>query len=677
MHADQRRFQLALLLLILVAAATMRLWQLNQVPPGFTHDEAGHAHDAIDILEGARPIYQMVGYGREPLYDYVVAGLMGLIGPTGFVLRLASVILGLVTLLLTFFWVRLAFDESIALASIALQSVSFWSLSTSRQALRSILLPALFAAVVVIFWRLFKSPRRSFLWRAGHVTLIALFIGATLYTYIPARVLWTALPMFLIYLGLWHRDIFSHVWRPTLFALLVGLLLSVPLFAYLQAHPEAEQRLDMLDAPVEALRQGDLRVVGDRIQSAFSGLLLPGKGDDFLAYTIPGRPVFDWLTGLLFLGGLGICLIRWREPACTFALLWFTVGISPSLITGASAITTRSIGALPVLYLFPSLAAVSAARWAQKRWGRRAGWAAAVGFAGLMIVTGALTVRDYFVTWGQSIHVRAAYQHTLVEIAHYLDAHPATDVVALSSVYPNAPHDPYVFEIASDRRELSLRWFDARRALVVPADATSQLIAPSSASPDAYFLALPGLNQTERITVDPNDLDPVFVLYDWDPQSVVAALREQTQGSALDLPLPVNFGGALQLLGYDLNTQVVVPGGVIELMTLWQVTDPVILQPPNSTEVAAEWVIFAHALGAGNVVVAQEDRLDAPAWSWKTGDVIAQIHRIPLGGDLPLETLELEVGAYRRKDLTRLPVLIDGVVVGDRVLLEPVEMKDS
>ena len=54
--------------------------------------------------------------------------------------------------------------------------------------------------------------------------------------------------------------------------------------------------------------------------------------------------------------------------------------------------------------------------------------------------------------------------------------------------------------------------------------------------------------------------------------------------------------------------------------------------------------------------------------------MIAQIHRFTLPPDLPPEPITLEVGVYRRADLTRLPVLVNGVIAGDHVLLPPVEV---
>jgi hypothetical protein len=668
------------LVVILLLAAFLRLYRLDAIPPGFTHDEAGHGHDAIAILNGARPIYQTVGYGREPLYDYLVAGLMELFGPTGGVLRFSSVPLGLATLLATFVWTRHAFDWATALATTALQAASFWSLSTSRQALRSGLLPVLFTIAVCLYWRAVYGEAGGETGEGRRLArlsywLVSLFIGATLYTYIPARGLWLVFPVFLAYLALVHRATFRRVWLATLIAVLLGLFLATPLFAYLRAHPGAEQRLTMLDAPLQALKAGDVSVILNRAWGSLAAFFVPGRGDDFLAYAIPGRPFFDPLTGALFLVGAGLCLARWRKPACAFALMWFLVGISPSLITGAAASTTRSIAALPVAFLFPALAVVEGARWASRRWGRRAGGVMWLGLLGLVVVTGVISARDYFVRWGESPDVRAAYKHTLVETAVYLDARSESGIVALSAPLPHAPHDPYVFEMSLQRRDLSLRWFDARRALVIPPEPSARLVVPSGVPLDVYFAGLPGFRARERVALRADDLDPYFDVYDWEPGVTFAALKEQAVDGPQGVALPVDFGGALQLVGYDLRTPAVAPGGTVELATVWQVTDPQPLRPQNLSNADEDLVLFTHALDEAGEVVGQEDRLDAPAWDWQTGDVVVQLHRFALPSDLQPGEVTLEVGVYRRANLARLPVL-GGAVTGDHVLLGSVEVTE-
>jgi hypothetical protein len=677
----------ALLVLILISAAGLRLWRLDSIPPGFTHDEAGHGQDAIAILHGARPIYQTVGYGREPLYDYLVAGLMAVLAPIGNALRFSAVPLGLLTLLATFLWVRKAFDRSIALAAMALQAVSFWSLAVSRQALRSGLLLVLFTFAVYFYWRTVcrgeARPEAGAGWRRlilavprpyRYGMLCALFIGAMLYTYIPARVMWIVFPIFLMYLAFVDRSIFRCAWLPTLLAVSIGWLLAVPLFTYLQAHPGAEQRLAMLNEPVQALLGGDVSVMLGRVWSCVTGFFVPGAGDKFLAYNIPGRPIFDPVTGALFLVGVGLCLARWRKPARAFALLWFLVGISPSLVTGATAGFTRSIAALPVAYLFPALTVVEGARWAADRWGRRAVRIVWAGFVALVIVTAAISAYDYFVTWGESPDVRAAYMVPLVEIAGYLDAAPEGESVGISAYLPHAPHDPYVFDLISQRDDLSLRWFDARRAIVLPSESSALLIASAGVALDSYFVDLPGLSLRERVALRKDDLDPYFDVYDWEPQAAVAALRDRACGDVTAPPLPADFGGAVHLVGYGLRMPEIASGETVELVTLWRVIDPVPLQPRNLSNAEEDWVMFTHALDGEGNVAGQEDRLDAPAWDWQAGDVIVQIHRFLLQPDLSEGQIALEVGIYRRSDGLRLPVLVDGSVVGDSVRLQHVDV---
>jgi hypothetical protein len=155
-----------------------------------------------------------------------------------------------------------------------------------------------------------------------------------------------------------------------------------------------------------------------------------------------------------------------------------------------------------------------------------------------------------------------------------------------------------------------------------------------------------------------------------------AGQAQEDQLSELDLP--VNFGDALQLLGYELLTPAVAPGGTIEIVTLWQATNPESFQPEDLADIGREPVLFIHALDTTGALIAQEDRLDAPAWDWQEGDVIAQSHRIALPRGCPQGPVNLEVGVYRQADLRRLPVLvsdIDGAetsAIGDAVFLQPV-----
>jgi hypothetical protein len=84
-----------------------------------------------------------------------------------------------------------------------------------------------------------------------------------------------------------------------------------------------------------------------------------------------------------------------------------------------------------------------------------------------------------------------------------------------------------------------------------------------------------------------------------------------------------------------------------------------------------------HALDGKNVVVGQEDRLDAPAWNWRSGDIFAQLHRFRMDADASPGLYQLEVGMYTDHDLARLPIIVDGTSIDDRILLQPLEIVDQ
>jgi len=181
---------------------------------------------------------------------------------------------------------------------------------------------------------------------------------------------------------------------------------------------------------------------------------------------------------------------------------------------------------------------------------------------------------------------------------------------------------------------------------------------------NSYFAELGGFQPIDRVSLRPDDLDPFFVAYDWDPQITLAALQSRST------TMTHNVGGVLQFAGYDLSAVPFTPGDTVQLVTLWRV-----VQKPETGD--SDLVIFTHALDgldAGGQIVGQQDRLDAPAWSWQTGDLVAQMHRFNLRDDLSPGPLTLQVGVYRRADGTRLPILTDGAAVDDRIILQTVEV---
>ncbi|MBI5565453.1 MAG: glycosyltransferase family 39 protein [Chloroflexi bacterium] len=704
-----RRTEAIALLVILALAALFRLYHIETIPPGFTHDEAGHGADAIAITQGARPIYETVGYGREPLYDYIVAALMPIFGQSYLVLRLVSVAAGLALIVLTHFWVRRAFDVPTALATSASLAVSFWAISTSRQALRSELLPVLFMACLYFVWRgiwpherqipLLRVPPRLTRWI--NFIVAGLFLGLSLYTYMAARVLPAILALLWIYLLIFQRDKWRQNWHSLLLVIVIGVALAAPMFAYLAQHPGTEARLTQLSGPIDQLVAGKPEEVLGNALSALG--MFSVSGDNLWLYNVPGRPILDWPLAIMFYAGLVFAFIRFRRPNHALILFWLAVAISPSLLTGVVASSLRSIAAQPIVYLLVGIGYVELARFIDRVVSSHT--VRSIPLVLLIITVMVYTYHDYFDVWGQAHDVRVAYHTNLSEMARYLDRASTTrSDVAVSSIYPNRFHDPYSMRLVLGRKDLSLRWFTGsfvdmtgapHASLVFPTSINAAAcgevggevrcssgvttasvftttapaaIGPGSTTPSApanytVDVLLPAIapidpafaevfnrhaRKIETVELRPDDFNPRFEAYEFD---ATAALSEALK-SGVTVTRTLDFDHSFNLIGYDVRARQVKAGATVDVITYWRIT----------SITSKELVLFTHVLSGqpDRPVLAQQDTLDVPSWYWIPGDAFAQLHRFVIPPDTAPGEYALEVGAYTPQDNQRVIVFDDG-----------------
>ncbi|MCB8928460.1 MAG: glycosyltransferase family 39 protein [Ardenticatenaceae bacterium] len=640
------------IVLILLLAFGLRLVALTEIPPGLTHDEANHGREAIGILRGVFLFIFPLNYGSEPLYSYTAAASMWLFGETLFALRFVNVLFSVFAIGISYLWVRRRFDQMTALITAVLLSITFWPLASAREALRAGMLPFFMGTAVWFFWHLLdkndKQSRRGWIAAAFGVS-----VAITLHIYLAARVAWLVFPLFLLYLAWQRRELFHQSWRPALSGLLLAGVLVTPLFVYQELNPYALTRLSMLDAPLENLRNGNLLPLWQNATSALLAFIWPGYGDQFLAYNIPGRPVFDAVSAVFFVLGLGVSLWRWKRPSYAFVLLWFGVGILPSLITGPTANTTRNLAALIPIFVLPALGFGTAVQFLKAQFKAAPRWLPAAIAAAWLLFAGWHSASDYFVTWANDPDVRGAYQVNLVAALDYLEERGPADLVLLSTVYPGPAHDPSI-NLVLTGEEANKRWADARWALVAPAGQSSRALIPASTPPHPFFARW--LAARETVALRPTDLDPGFTDF-W-----LDATQMQTWAEA---PALANFNNGLNLHHAEwLNP--VNPGETAELLLIWRVTNPENVGPIVPPAFTTDVVMFTQLLDANGVPFAQQDALDAPSWDWQAGDLLAQIHPIGIPAESAPGSYQAIVGIYDRLSGDRLPVLgNEGEVLGD------------
>lgn len=664
-----------LLTIILLGAAFLRFYRLDSIPPGLTHDEADTGYFVASVYRGEPADVQVpYGYAYKPFTKYSGAVFMALFGATDLALRIHSAFFGLLLVLFTYLWGREAFGTTVGLGSAALIAVSFWTVSDSRFALNSGPAPALFTGAAYFLWRALDNGREGVSWWAWG--LFALLLAASLYVYEAALAAAVSLILLFFYLAVVHPSRFRRhgVWFAG--ALVAAGALAAPHLL----NPVAWGRTNTLSEPLRAAGRGDLAPLLNNVISALGTFSF--SGDSLVTYNLPNRPIFDPLTSLFFYGGVALCLRRWRKPACAFVIMWVVMGIVPSLVVGEWTSTLHSKAAEAPIMALPALGAVEVGRFLTSRFGRRWGHVFAVGCAIWVLVIAGTTGYDYFFRWGQAPETRAAYRHNLSAVTDYLNEVPYSGVVTLSSPFPNLPLDPFIADLTLHRDDLSVRWFDARRALVFPDASRSMLVLPPNTPLAPYFGERLELQLLERVNLRPSDVDPYFDVYTWNPTDALAQLLQPTSGEGAAggerVSLPVNLGDAVELIAYQLLDAEVSSGETVRLVTFWRVLDPGVLGPVPSSAYGYDAKIFAHVLDGAGDVVGQEDRLDAPAWNWHSGEGFAQVHRLHIDADTAPGDYPLQVGMYTNyadEDLARLPIRIDGQELDDRVLLQPLRVR--
>ena len=655
--AEGRRQIFWWMVMVLLTAVVLRFYHLASIPPGLTHDEADHGITAWRIVaDRVRDVYFTIGYGREPLYDYVTAVVMRVIGPTYLAGRLVSAYAGVLLVAGMYRWAKDAFNAPIALFTAAGIAISFWPVATSRQMLRSELLPLFFVLALVWYWKGIKKfnakAHRSkgtkkekdsslIIYHSSFFFIAGLFLGFTFYTYIPSRVMWGVFPALLLYLMMVDRDLLQKVWRPTAVTLIVAFIVGIPLWQYLLTHPTTEVRIDELSAPLTAVAQGNLQPLLTNILDGIKTISF--VGDWSVRYNIPDMPFLPPVMSFLFIIGLLIALwhtLRPRTNHSSFtihrssffiAITWFIAGLSPILVTGREWSFTQAIGMQPVLYLFPALAISDVASRISGRF-RNSQFAIQTGVFVLFLGIATQTYVNYFERWANDPAVRVQYESTMMTAMAWITEY-GSGATAVSTITPDPYHTPALAQMTMHNENANLHWFDARGSLLLPSAPQSTIIIPGfTPIPEAMADYWTTAVAHEVIPLRQTDADRPLTIYHVDRDQML--IDWQTQIIGID---GLNFGDAATLIAYDLSQNEARPGDVVAMTTWWEVQRPL----PDA-------LIFTHIQGQNGVPIAQADQIHVPGATWQTGDIFIQLHQITIPNDAVAGDYPIAVGLCQR-----------------------------
>ena len=121
---------------ILLVAFALRVFAIDAVPPGLTHDEIAQLGVAQKIMAGDWRIFYPDNYGVEPLYHYGLAASLTLWGSNSLAMRWPEIVANMLGLACTYVLAARLFNRRVALIALAVAAGTWWSIILGRVVLR-------------------------------------------------------------------------------------------------------------------------------------------------------------------------------------------------------------------------------------------------------------------------------------------------------------------------------------------------------------------------------------------------------------------------------------------------------------------------------------------------------------------------------------------------------------
>jgi len=347
------RWELVLLLLILVVAAFVRFYKLDQIPFGCQSDEGNNGLDALKWLRGAPYTpYAETNEGQATLFTYLLAFSFKLFGVSVMHMRIVSAFIGVLTVAVFYILARDLFGPRVGLAATGLLAAARWHVTFSRIVYELILQPLVEVMLIYFLIRALRTGRRRYWALAG----FSLSLG--LNTYTGFRVVPFLIGLFLLFWLITNRDRVRRDLEGILVFAGAAFTTIVPLEVYIAQHWNVFlSRTRHISVFNDIERVGSYQPLRDNLRKTL--LMFNYEGDHAALNNLPGAPLLSSVVGVLFV--LGIAYAIWwalrARPLPFLYVSWFMIVGSVAVLSVAHEAPTarRPIGLVPLIYLLAGL----------------------------------------------------------------------------------------------------------------------------------------------------------------------------------------------------------------------------------------------------------------------------------------------------------------------------------
>ena len=408
---------LLFILLIIAIASFFRLWQLGSIPGGLFPDEAANGLDIVNyIFKGEHSPFFERGLGRESLFFYLQAISVKILGIGVWQMHLVSALIGILTVIITWFFIKKLFNVRIAFLASLFMATSSWHVTLSRTGFRAIMVP-FFA--VLFFYLAYSTYKESYLKKRIILAILSgMALAGGFYTYPSFRMVTIIIGMlcFLILLSNWR--ILKNYSKEIIVGLIAFSLVIAPLAVYFAQHPDSFLgRAGYVSVFNKDQNQGDL--IGTFWEVAEKTFwMFFTNGDLNWRHNTSGKSMLNSLVAAFFALGLLFCLALSRYFKYLFLLMWFLIMLVPELLTAESIPHgLRAIGAMPGVFIISALGVNFFYERAKPIFGSK------LLFGVLVLIAAFSTIYDFQLYFGISANspdFYYAYRSDLTTVSNYL-----------------------------------------------------------------------------------------------------------------------------------------------------------------------------------------------------------------------------------------------------------------
>ena len=357
-----------LAVVILLIGLFLRVYLLPEFPYGVWFDESSTAEMALRVLNdpGFRPVFVSAIYGPAH-YVYLTAALFSGMGASAFVLRLVSVIIGVLTIPAGFFAGKEFFGRRGGLVVAFLIAVAHWNVNFSRIGMFN-LSPPLFELLAIGF--LLRGMRRG---RVADYAAAGLSLGLGFNFYVAFQIFFGVIGLFIPIQLVARSGYLRQHWKGLLVLGLGALLLIAPIADYAWMDRETffgrtRGLLIFVEVPQERLREALIENTRKHL------LMFNVEGDSNGRHGLPGEPALAPIVGALFVLGIGLSLVRIRRAQALLLLLGLAIPLCGGIfsLTFEAPQASRTIPVQPAAMLLAALPiGLLWHEWSGTRIGRR------------------------------------------------------------------------------------------------------------------------------------------------------------------------------------------------------------------------------------------------------------------------------------------------------------------